>query len=154
LKEPDSVPGPSILIENEIDGSLFLLVPGGRFLAGDEKFPVELPPYYLAVHPVTNSQYKLFVEGTGHRSPDKDHWGYLVWNGKSFPTQKADHPVVCVSWEDAQAYCGRGFGCRASWNGRRVREVWMVGNTHGGNGRDAGKCRNGKNRGSKTTCGV
>ena len=83
---------------NPIDNSVLILIPAGKFLAGEEKFPVELPAYYLGLTEVTNAQYKRFVDATGHQPPGS-------WKDPTFLKRRTDHPVVGVSWNDAQAYC-------------------------------------------------
>ena len=73
-------------------------IPAGEFLYGDGKRRVYLPEYWIAKTPVTNRQYKAFLDATGHRAPDH-------WRGGNTPAGKKEHPVVCVSWDDATAFC-------------------------------------------------
>ena len=58
----------------------------------------------IAKYPLTNAQYRAFVQATGHRVPSH-------WEGGVIPEGKADHPVVHISWHDATA-CAAWYGCR------------------------------------------
>ena len=101
-----------------------VVVPAGRFEMGspesesgrvDDEGPVHevaiSRPFAVGVHEVTRGEFARFVSATG-RSMGNACWGYdrewkersgRHWKSPGF-RQADDHPVVCVSWEDAQAY--------------------------------------------------
>lgn len=107
------------------DGALMVLIPEGDFFMGDpagedvhyDENPchrVRLDAFWIDGYEVTNRLYKRFVDETGHRSPFVDaEWAQPYnWRNNGYPPDKADCPVVLVSWEDASAY--------AAWAGKRL----------------------------------
>ena len=52
----------------------------------------------IAYTPVTNKEYATFINETGYKAP-KD------WQNGTYPSDKENHPVVYVSYNDAVAYC-------------------------------------------------
>ncbi len=110
------------------DGRPMVHVPAGEYLAGPARKSIHTEAFYIDRYPVTNGDYKAFVEATGHEAPA--HWRRGVW-----PEGKADHPVVQVNWDSAQAYAqwaGKRLPTEAEWEkaarGTDGRE-WPWGNT-------------------------
>ncbi len=77
-------------------------------------------PFYLGVHEVTKGQFAEFERNTGYvTEAERDKaggWGLDSASGQSSQQpayswrntgvrQDSDHPVVNVSWQDAQAFC-------------------------------------------------
>ena len=73
---------------------------------------VDVPAFWIDQYEVTNSQYAAFIRETGREPPE-------YWEGTSPPREKEDHPVVEVTYEDAEAYC--------RWAGKELptREQWV-----------------------------
>ena len=60
---------------------------------------VSLPTtYYIAKYAVTNSDWSQFVEATNRKSPK-------YWPEGRIPEGKAQHPVLWISYVEAEAYC-------------------------------------------------
>ncbi len=160
-KEKNTFQLVSPIIINTKDSSILIEIPAAEFEMGDGKnsdcpqHTVYLDRYYIGVYTVTNRQYKQFVDETGHRPPDVADWGTPIWKGKSYPESYTDHPVVCVSWEDAATYCrwaGGTLPTEAQWEKAARGPKGFI--YPWGNDWDQNLCRNDKNKGSQTTCTV
>jgi formylglycine-generating enzyme required for sulfatase activity len=84
---------------------------------GDNEVKVELPEFWIDQTPVTNAEYKRFLDANPeHPVPfvDADRVRQYNWDRqtRTFPQDKGQHPVVLVSWHDAVAY--------AQWAGKRL----------------------------------
>jgi formylglycine-generating enzyme required for sulfatase activity len=87
------------------DGRPMVKVPEGEFLASPGRVTESSSSFYIDRFPVTNNDYKAFVEATGHEHPA--HWRRGTW-----PEGKENHPVVQINWDSAKAY--------AEWAGKRL----------------------------------
>ena len=116
-----------------------VVVPAGSFRMGspdDEegRFGVEGPvhevtitaPLAVGKYEVTRGEFRSFVEATGHSTGDTclayEDGSWRTLQGRSWQepgyAQANSHPVVCVSWEDAQAY--------ARWLSRETGERYRL----------------------------
>ena len=127
-------------------GMRFVRLPAGEFLMGspfeeegrvlpnhaDE--PLHLQrinrPFFMAVHPVTRTHFAVFVRATGYATEAETQGGSGRWTGSAWEKteglcwsapgipQTDDHPVVCVTWNDAQAF--------VQWLGRSERRSYRL----------------------------
>jgi formylglycine-generating enzyme required for sulfatase activity len=146
---------------------LLVRVPAGEFLMGsvvsrdkdalDNELPphtVHVPEFYIGKYPVTNIQYRAFVEATGHEAP-------RYWDKGGIPEGKDNHPVVNLWARDAVTFC--------DWLSRETRQPFRLPTeaewekaARGTDGRiypwgdeppDKGRCNFGRNIGDTTTIG-
>lgn len=76
---------------------------------------LEVATFYIDRTPVTNAQFKRFVDGSHYRP--RDTHNYLRdWASGAYPDGWANKPVTWVSMEDARAY--------AKWAGKRLPHEW------------------------------
>ena len=85
-----------------------ILITEGAFIKGsDDRWPDEGPThtvyldsFYIDKYETTTERYGKFVAAT-RRPPPAD------WKGNTIPPGKEKHPVVFVTWFDANDYCHR-----------------------------------------------
>jgi len=85
-------------------------VAGGRFAYGPTRRTVHLDPFAIDRFPVTNRQFKVFLDATGY-TPENPRSFLRHWR-RGPPKELLDHPVVFVDHRDATAY--------AAWLGMRL----------------------------------
>jgi len=119
---PQNEPTNAVKTDPKVQDMVF--IPAGEFIMGsvDEEVNADEKPshtvfvdsFYIDRHEVTNSQYQKFILATGHPAPFVDRpWAEPYnWKGTAYPDGKGNHPVVLVSWDDAQAF--------ARWAGKRL----------------------------------
>jgi formylglycine-generating enzyme required for sulfatase activity len=116
-----------------IDGANYLFKVDGNEIEGsneigvDVQYPwensprrfheheIQIKPFYIDKYPVTNSDFKKFIDATGYH-PQDDLNFLKDWKNGTYPEGAAKKPVTWVSIEDAREY--------AKWAGKRLPHEW------------------------------
>ena len=76
---------------------------------------MQLHDIYMDVFPVTNADYKQYLEQSGYTPDIRQGW-LEHWSGGTFPAGHGEKPVTYVSRADASAYC--------RFHGKRLPHTW------------------------------
>jgi gamma-glutamyl hercynylcysteine S-oxide synthase len=76
---------------------------------------VHIDSFWMDTYPVTNAQFKTFVDAT-HYHPQDDLDFLRDWRSGTYPSGWDNKPVTWVALEDARAY--------AAWAGKRLPHEW------------------------------
>lgn len=76
---------------------------------------MQVKPFYIDKYPVTNAEYKAFLDATHYAPQDKLNF-LRDWKDGMYPAGWGNRPVTWVSLEDARAY--------AQWAGKRLPHEW------------------------------
>lgn len=106
------------IIVNTKDGSVMVFVEEGNFVMGDDldhdtpQHQVHLSGFWIGIYCVTGAQFENFLRTTNYKLIRPKSLCKPVFLGQR------EHPVVCVKWEDAQAYAewaGCALPTEAQW---------------------------------------
>ena len=122
--EPTTEPSPTPTPDPRPDVEM-VEIPGGPFTMGaDDMDPkeapghtVDLPTFYIDRFEVTNNNFARFAAATGYETDVEKAGANKTWRSFYDPSRE-NHPVVKVSFNDAQALC--------EWMGKRLptEEEW------------------------------
>jgi iron(II)-dependent oxidoreductase len=76
---------------------------------------MDIKPFYIDKYPVTNADFKAFLDATHYR-PEDDHNFLKNWENGSYPSGTEKQPVTWVALEDSRAY--------AKWARKRLPHEW------------------------------
>lgn len=137
-------PGGANVVEqakNELEHRMALVPAGSVSIAttlsaqpGGAEEEVELEPFLLDVHAVTNARFQHFVDDGGYDNLDywpEEIWPHLIelkdqtgepgpryWRHGRHDVRLTDHPIVGISWYEAQAFAlfiGQRLPTDAEW---------------------------------------
>jgi formylglycine-generating enzyme len=127
---------------NQHDGAEMVYVPAGAFLMGSDGYDADEPQhrvfldaYWIYKYPVTNDQFSAFIADTGYKTSGENFgWGWIFEgsgvrkaNGAYWAAPEGigstiaglgAHPVVQISYSDADTYCkwaGGRLPTEAEW---------------------------------------
>lgn len=82
-------------------------IPAGDFIYGYDEIASIPMPYLIAKTPITNIQYKLFIDSNPDQ-PVPQNWDA---ENRTFKLSLASHPAVFITYAMAEAFC-KWAGCR------------------------------------------
>ena len=102
------IPAGKFMCNKYMVGDSFIPYPDAPTLVNEK---VDMPAYFMDKYPVTNAQYKEFMDATSYKPTDANNF-LKHWEGGKIVKGQENFPVIYVSHEDAKAY--------AKWANKRL----------------------------------